>query len=245
MDVSVFKRYEIKFLVTDEQRHSLERDFADMMIPDSHGESRICSIYCDTPDRRLIRASLEKPVYKEKLRIRSYGRAAEDETVFMELKKKYKGVVYKRRISLSQYEADAFVTEGAQLSGYGQIGREIESFRSFYGTIEPAMYICCDRTAFFGKDDPGLRVTFDRNILWRTDRLKLTSVPGGRQLISPDNSLMEIKCAGSIPLALVKLLSAYGIRQTSFSKYGNAYMTMLAERSEAVRGINERSVYCA
>ena len=245
MDITVFKRYEIKFLVSEDQRRSLEEAFADMMIPDAHGESRICSVYCDTPDRRLIRASLEKPVYKEKLRIRSYGRAGQDDNVFMELKKKYKGVVYKRRISLPQYEADAFVSEGARLSGDGQIEREIESFRSFYGTIEPAMYICCDRTAFFGKDDPDLRVTFDRNILWRTDRLKLTSAPGGRRLIAPDKSLMEIKCAGSVPLPLVKLLSEGGIRQTSFSKYGNAYMTVLREQREASRGIDERSVYCA
>ncbi|MBP5606417.1 MAG: polyphosphate polymerase domain-containing protein [Ruminiclostridium sp.] len=245
MDISVFRRYEIKFLVSDEQRRSLKEAFEDMMIPDEHGESTICSVYCDTPDFRLIRTSLEKPVYKEKLRIRSYGRAAEDENVFMELKKKYKGVVYKRRITLPQYEADTFVTQGAGLSGYGQIGREIESFRSFYGTIRPAMYICYDRTAFFGKDDPGLRVTFDRNILWREDRLRLTCAPGGRMLIGPDSSLMEIKCAGSVPLPLVRLMNENGIRQTSFSKSGNAYMTMLAEHHEAVQGINERSVYCA
>ena len=241
-DITVFERREIKYLVSAEQRAAIEKAFADHMIPDAHGESTICNVYCDTPDYRLIRTSLDKPVYKEKFRIRSYGRAGEDDKVFMELKKKYKGVVYKRRISVSQSEAMDFIGGRASLPGDGQIEREIEYFVKFYGGLVPAMYLCYDRRAFFDGDDPRLRITFDKNILWRTDRVRLTSHPSGRQLLSPGQSLMEIKCGDAMPMWLVNILDELEIRRVSFSKYGTAYTTMISEKLAAEI---ERSVYCA
>ena len=244
MDITIFKRYEIKYLVSAEQRQILENAFTGKMIPDEHGKSTICNVYCDTPDYRLIRTSLEKPVYKEKFRIRSYGRAAEEGKVFMELKKKYDGIVYKRRISLKQSEAAAYIAGTAQLPEDGQIEREMDYFVQFYGGLVPAMYLCYDRTAFFSVNDPGLRVTFDENILWRTDRVRLTSHPNGRQLLKPGQSLMEIKCGEAMPLELVRLLNANSIRPLSFSKYGSAYKTMIAERP-AEKNTSERGVYCA
>ena len=242
MDITTFKRAEIKFMVTPAQRTMLEMAFTSRMIPDEHGESTICNIYCDTPDFRLIRRSLEKPVYKEKFRIRSYGRVKEDGKVFMELKKKYDGIVYKRRISLLQNEAAGFISGRTRLPKDGQIEREIDYFVRYYGGLIPAMYICYDRSAYFCEEDPNLRVTFDRNILWRTDNVRLTSRPSGRQLLEPGQSLMEIKCAGAIPMWLVELLSKGGIRQVSFSKYGTAYTTMITEMKEKK---NERGAYCA
>ena len=243
MDITVFKRHEIKYLVTAEQRELLEKEFAGIMVPDEHGESTICNVYYDTPDYRLIRTSLEKPVYKEKLRIRSYGRVSEDGKVFMELKKKYDGIVYKRRISLLQSEAAAFLAGKDDLPENGQIGREIEYFVKHYGGLIPAMYLCYDRTAYFCGSDPSLRVTFDRNILWRTERARLTSHPTGRELLDEGCSLMEIKCGEAMPLWLVKLMSANAIRPVSFSKYGTAYIRMIHERIEKER--TERGVYCA
>ena len=242
MDITTFKRAEIKFIVSAPQRAMLEDAFAGRMIPDEHGESTICNVYCDTPDFRLIRRSLEKPVYKEKFRIRSYGRVKEDGKVFMELKKKYDGIVYKRRISLTQNEAAGFINAGSPLPKDGQIEREIEYFARYYGGLVPAMYICYDRSAYFCENDPNLRVTFDRNILWRTDDVRLTSRPSGRQLLKSGQSLMEIKCAGAMPMWLVELLSRGGIRQVSFSKYGTAYTAMITEMND---NKNERGVYCA
>lgn len=243
MDITVFKRREIKFLVNAEQRAMLEKAFEEHMIPDEHGESTICNVYYDTPDFRLIRTSLEKPVYKEKLRIRSYGRTTENGKIFMELKKKYKGVVYKRRISLAQSEAAAYLAGEAPLPGNGQIEKEIDYFVKYYGGLVPAMYLCYDRTAYFCKEDPGLRITFDKNILWRTDRARLTSHPNGRQLLEPGQSLMEIKVGASMPLWLAELLSKGQIRQVSFSKYGSAYQTLISEKN--VIKMTERGVYCA
>ena len=125
MDKSIFKRHELKYLVSAEQREFIESEFARYMIPDEHGESTICNIYYDTPDFRLIRRSLEKPVYKEKLRLRSYGTASKDEKVFLELKKKYKGIVYKRRISLNCDEAQDALKNGERLPENSQIAKEI------------------------------------------------------------------------------------------------------------------------
>ncbi len=235
---AIFERRELKFLVSAEQREALERAFDEYMIPDPHGESTICNVYYDTEDYRLIRASLEKPVYKEKLRLRSYGPAAPGDAVFLELKKKYKGVVYKRRVSLPLETAEDYFAGRGQLPDLGQIGREIEYFHRFYGVLRPMVYLCYDRTAYYARDDHDLRVTFDRNIGWRQEAVRLAAPAGGRRLLAPDMSLMEIKAAAAIPLWLVALLSRYGIRQATFSKYGEAYKTIRAEeRREALGGI--------
>jgi hypothetical protein len=234
MDKSIFKRHELKYLVSAGQREFIESEFARYMIPDEHGESTICNIYYDTPDFRLIRRSLEKPVYKEKLRLRSYGTASKDEKVFLELKKKYKGIVYKRRISLDCDEAQEILENGERLPENSQIAKEINYFLDFYGDIFPAVYLCYDRTAYFGADDPDLRITFDRNIRWRTEDIDLKVEPYGEQILERGYSLMEIKAAGSMPLWLAELLAQGGIKQTSFSKYGMAYMTML-RRSMGIR----------
>ncbi len=234
MDKSIFKRHELKYLVSAEQRELIESVFERYMIPDEHGESTICNIYYDTSDFRLIRRSLEKPVYKEKLRLRSYGTVSGDRNVFLELKKKYKGIVYKRRISLNCYEAQDTLENGERLIESSQIAKEINYFLDFYEDIFPVVYLCYDRTAYFGADDPDLRITFDRNIRWRTQDVDLKIAPYGEQILDRGYSLMEIKAAGSMPMWLVELLAERKINQISFSKYGMAYMTML-RRSMGIR----------
>ena len=100
-----FKRYEKKYLVTQQQYNALAKVFAARMVPDRFAESTISNIYYDTPDFRLIRRSLEKPAYKEKLRLRSYGVPNEETQVFPEIKKKARGIVYKRRVSMPYGDA--------------------------------------------------------------------------------------------------------------------------------------------
>ena len=226
---SIFKRHELKFLVNDDQRAALEAVFAGTMEPDPYGESTICNVYYDTPDFRLIRASLEKPVYKEKLRSRSYGPAAPDGTVFLELKKKYDGIVYKRRIALTAQAVEDYFADTAPLPSDGQIAREIDYFRAFYRNLRPTLYLSYDRCAFFSNVSRDLRVTFDRHIAWRREALRLTAPAGGREVLAPGWSLMEIKAADAIPFWLVRTLSRENIRQTSFSKYGEAYKTIQSE----------------
>ncbi len=230
---TVFKRYEIKYLMTRCQRDAVLAAMEPHMAPDEYGRSSIRNIYLDTPDSRLIRRSLEKPVYKEKLRVRSYGRAGADDKVFIELKKKYKGVVYKRRLSLPLIRAEACLNGRLALPDT-QIGREIAYVLDFYGNLAPAMFLSYDREAYYEKDGGDFRVTFDENIRFRQERLTLDSDTRGTPLLRPDQVLMELKTAGGIPLWMGRALSEQRIYKTSFSKYGTAYRMTVSEQEERI-----------
>ncbi len=218
---SCFKRYEKKYRLTPAQQRIITEGMREHMTADEHAAYTICSIYYDTPDWHLIRTSLEKPVYKEKLRVRSYGTPSDNSKVFVELKKKYDGVVYKRRITARADSAAAFLS-GADSGAYGQIGREIQWFQSFYSAA-PSVFIAYDRLAFAGKEDPELRITFDTNLRWRDTDLDLRRGDYGAPIDDPDMVLMEIKIPGVCPLWLSRLLSEAGAYPTSFSKYGTCY----------------------
>lgn len=219
-----FKRYEIKYLLSAKQKKEFMKTIERYMTLDRYGRTTIQNIYYDTPDWRLIRTSLEKPVYKEKLRLRSYGTANPEKTVFIEIKKKYDGVVYKRRTFASEKEAVAYLNSGIKLVGHDdQISREIDYFRSFYKGLRPAMVISYEREAFFGNADPDFRVTFDENILWREEDLTLRKDAYGNAVLLPGQCLMEIKVAQAMPLWISREMNRLGIFQTSFSKYGRAY----------------------
>ena len=236
MNGHTFERRELKYRITDAQRAALEAAFGARMVPDEHGESTICNIYYDTADYRLIRASLEKPAYKEKLRLRSYGVTEPGGEVFLELKKKYKGIVYKRRITLPEDAAGEFIAGRAPLGEHGQIGREIEYFTAFYAPLLPAVHLSCERCAWFSREDRDLRITFDKNIRFRQEDVSLTLPAGGRRILPEGESLMEIKAAAALPLWLVSELDTLGIYQSTFSKYGEAYKAILAGAQKTFGG---------
>ena len=229
--VNVFRRRELKFILDSNQRQAIERLLAERMVPDKFGRSTICNLYYDTPDYRLIRRSLEKPVYKEKLRLRSYGRIEPGVDVFLEMKKKYKGIVYKRRVKVSQEQAMAFMARQAPLPEDSQIGRELVYFRDFYRSLEPRVYLCYDRQAWYDSVDKGFRMTLDRNIRYRTESLDLSAPIGGALVLEPELSLLEVKASGGVPLWLTEHLSKAGIFKQSFSKYGRAYLLESRGRS--------------
>lgn len=234
--MDVFRRRELKFIITQSQRDALQRLLEEKMVPDKYGRKTICNLYYDTPDFRLIRRSLEKPVYKEKLRLRSYGRIEPGVDVFLEMKKKYKGIVYKRRVRVSQEEAMAFMERRAPLPNDSQIARELVYFRDFYKNLEPRVYLCYEREAWYDPLDGGFRMTLDRNIRYRTTDFDLRSSYDGQTLLSPEMSLLEVKASGGIPLWLTEHLSSQHIHKQSFSKYGTAYMEMLQEKLSESRG---------
>ena len=221
----VFERYELKYWLSRRQQQALVRAMAPYMALDGYGHSVIRNLYYDTPDMRLIRTSLDKPVYKEKLRVRSYACAGMETPVFVELKKKYKDVVYKRRILLPQGQALACLAGDAPLPD-SQIGREIAYALSFYGTLRPALFLSYAREAYAPLGGGPLRVTFDEDIRYRRTELTLGGDCRGRALLPPDQVLMEIKTPGAMPLWLTRALSAQGVRKSSFSKYGAAYRDM-------------------
>ena len=218
----VFQRVEQKYLLDSAQYEAVQTVLAPHMRPDAFGRSTVCGIYFDTPDRRLVRATLEKPVYKEKLRLRTYGVPQADSPAFVELKKKYRGVVYKRRAEMPYAEAFDWLCRGCPPAEDGQILREIAWFLQFYETLEPAAVLCYDRTALYGREDEGLRVTFDEAIRWRGEALDLRCGDAGARLIRDGQALMEVKTSGGMPLWLSDALCALGVYPTSFSKYGAA-----------------------
>lgn len=217
-----FKRYEKKYLLSAEKYEKLFARLQGMIEPDEYFASTVCSIYYDTPDFELIRNSIEKPIYKEKLRVRSYNAATEDSKVFVELKKKYKGVVYKRRVSMKAKEAEDYLALRAKAPKDSQIVHEIDWFLKVNKPV-PQVFIACDREAYVAKDDPELRITFDKNIRWRDCDLSLTMGDYGESVTKPGEVLMEIKIPDAAPLWLAELLSELEAFPTSFSKYGTAY----------------------
>ena len=226
---AVFKRYELKYMLTTAQKEALLQVMEQYMALDQYGRTTIRNIYFDTDNYRLIRRSIEKPLYKEKLRIRSYRKTEKKDKVFVELKKKYDGVVYKRRLSMPLQAAMDWVCNGVNQPD-SQIGREIEYFRNFYEGLRPAVYLSYEREAFYSKDGSDFRVTFDDNIFARQDRLSLTEEPGGNALLPQGMVLMEVKTSGAIPLWMTRYLTENKIFKTTFSKYGTAYQTMIFDK---------------
>lgn len=225
---TVFKRYEIKYLITEEQCERLKTLFQPYMMDDEYGKSTIRNVYFDTPSYLLIRNSVEKPVYKEKLRLRSYGETNADSTVFLEVKKKFKGVVYKRRLKLKEGQALDYILNGVKLPD-SQIFREIDYFVSYYKELIPRVVISYEREAFYSRTDHTFRMTFDRNVLYRQEDLSLEKGVYGKCILEPGKVLMEVKTAYAIPLWLASFLSENKIYKTSFSKYGTAYADILSQ----------------
>lgn len=250
---TVFKRYELKYMITREQQAMILRAMDPYMIQDKFGRSTIRNIYFDTDDHILARHSIAKPDFKEKLRIRSYSAATPETTVFVELKRKADHLVYKRRVALPEKaamnwtqgftrssadpsrpsgQANQAQTANTQYAGTQaanapvptQMTREIDYFLSYYGHLRPAVFLSYDRTAYRMRDAASdFRVTFDENILFRDYDLSLESDVYGTPLLDAGKVLMEIKCSGGIPLWMTEVLSAQHIYKTSFSKYGTAY----------------------
>ncbi|MBR5381458.1 MAG: polyphosphate polymerase domain-containing protein [Oscillospiraceae bacterium] len=219
--VTVMKRHELKYLLDEKKTAYFRRRLEEHMLPDGFGLTTIGSVYYDTPERRLIRASLERPEFKEKLRLRSYGPATESSRVFLELKCKAGDVVYKRRVQTSPGEADAFLG-GERALGGGQIGRELAAFRDYYAPLSPACLILYDRTAYY-EPEGDLRLTIDAAPRYRTEDPSLGDFSGGVPLLPEGWTILELKIQDAVPLWLARILSEGKIYKSSFSKYGEAY----------------------
>lgn len=228
MAQTVFNRVEKKFLLSRDKYETIWEELMEHMQVDAYGAHTICNLYYDTPTDELIRNSIEKPVYKEKLRLRSYGIPDQDTDVFLEIKKKYDGIVNKRRIVLGLEEAYAYLNEHRKPDKESQILNEMNYFLSHYN-LEPKVYLAYERVALFGKEDNEFRVTFDTNIRSRTNDLRLELGAEGEYILEPGNHLMEVKITNSTPLWFAKLLSKHELASSSFSKYGAFYKKQVQE----------------
>lgn len=225
---AVFQRKEVKYLLSDEQLAALMPILKAHMEPDAFPHSSISNLYYDTDDYRMIRRSLEKPQYKEKLRLRSYGIPGDESMVFPEIKKKAQGIVYKRRVSMPYSQAVDFLA-GASPAPEGQIYRELGWMLASYPRLSPKVFLSYERDSWQGTEQRELRLTLDRDIHYRTERLDLQHGTFGTDILQPGQTLMEVKIPGATPLWLSHALSILGIFPTSFSKYGEAYKRICKE----------------
>lgn len=222
-DIMTFRRVEKKYRITPTQKDSLLSIIRPRLTPDVHGRNTICSLYLDTPDHLIIRNSIIARTYKEKLRLRSYGTPAMNDLVFLEIKKKFKGVVYKRRERMTLQQAMAYIEQGDKPCD-SQIMREIDYAMRFYHQPKPMMLVAYEREAYFDTENPDLRITFDTNIRARDTDCRLENGSQGEYLLPEDAILMEVKTGGTMPVWLAQALSQCGILPGRFSKYGTAYL---------------------
>ena len=197
MAIEVFNRYEKKYMLDKEQYEAVINKMSSHMEVDAYNKDNkfymISNIYYDTPDDRLIRASIEKPAYKEKMRVRSYGVPGIDDIVFVEIKKKYNGIVNKRRTGIKLGDAYDYL-DGKIIAGMlekknerinRQVLGEIDYFKHFYN-LQPKLYLSYERMAYFEKNDGSFRVTFDTDITTRRHDVRLELGSYGKKII-PEN----------------------------------------------------------
>ena len=220
--IVVMQRIELKYLLTANQTAFLLDRMQNRMRLDQYGRTSIASLYYDTPDSRLVRHSLEKPSFKEKMRLRSYGLATPETPVYLELKRKAHDIVYKRRVQTSLPAVDRFLSGHGPLGPDSQIHREITYFRDFYGFLAPACLIIYDREAYY-EPEGDLRLTLDFSPRYRMDHLNLTTSMAGTLLLPAGSTILEIKVQQAVPLWLSAILTEADIVKSSFSKYGEAW----------------------
>ena len=231
MAISTFKRYEKKYLITKEKLDEIMPYLLEYMELDpfclNGNEYRIYSIYYDTDNHDIIRQNSSKPVYKEKMRIRSYyDRKDPEDKIFMEIKKKCDGQGNKRRIKLRIREIEPFVNDGIlpETKDYlsAQVAKELQYFLKM-NKVHPALYVQYDRLALFGKEDKNFRMTFDRNVRTRRSNFHFGESDEDKLLLPNGEYIMEIKILGAMPLWLTRILSEHGLFSRGFSKYGVKY----------------------
>lgn len=219
--ISVMKRYELKYHLNKEQVIFFKERILNHMKIDKYGLTIISSIYFDTPNYYLIRKSIEKPLFKEKIRLRSYGIADENSPVFLEVKRKNEKIVYKRRIVTTETKAEKFFNQNEEFDSK-QISRELLAFKENYGVLEPKYLIIYDRIAYY-QDNSDVRITLDMNPRYRVDDLNLHTSTKGIPLLNDGEAILEVKVQNSVPLWLVDILTEGKIFKTSFSKVGTAH----------------------
>lgn len=235
--LTTFQRKEMKFLISEEQMNLLLKEIGNEFVYDEFCKNGtwylIRNIYLDTEENQLIHLSIMKPTYKEKIRIRKYGYYNDQKDVyFLEMKKKAQGIVFKRRILFSKEELETFLKTKKVLTSHNAFSKQVmNEFIYLFQQHEllPKLFLTYERLALKGKNDPTLRMTFDRNILTRRADFDFDK-EGGESLLKEHQIIMEIKFENAMPLWLAHLLATHHIYKTSFSKYGQEYQKYVLEK---------------
>ena len=219
--MEIFRREEKKYFLTDEQYKLLTNKISKYLKNDIHGISTISNIYFDNDNNEIIIKSLERPIYKEKVRLRGYGKIDLDSYVYLEIKKKYKGIVGKRRIKLKLSDYYNYYNNNV-IPYNNQIMKEIDYCFKKY-KLKPKLFLAYDRIAYYAKDDNNFRLTFDYNIRSSYDDLCIEKVEKTNNLYDNNYYIMEVKSLNSMPIWFIKVISDLKIYPVSFSKYGTIY----------------------
>lgn len=220
-----FQRIEEKYLLSQAQKEELLRHVSNYVTRDKHFRSSMRNIYFDTVNFDLVARSIEKPIFKDKFRVRSYDDPAKSKEVFLEMKMKYKGISHKRRTRISYEEYQSYLHDH-DFDQHDLIWREIDYYFRYYD-LRPMMYVAYDRESYAGTQDENLRITFDANLRSRMKNLELTNDRGTQNYFDQPTCIMEIKMMHALPLWLARALTELEIQPTSFSKYGQIYRSMI------------------
>ena len=219
---NVFQRIEQKYLLTKQQYLNLQNIINKYFEKDNYYQSKIYNLYFDNNNNDIIINSLEKPIYKSKIRLRSYKEIKKDSEVFLEIKKKYNGIVYKRRLSLTYQEWNNYYTKNIFPNHDTQIMKEIDyEIKSF--NLKPTIFVAYDRLSYYCKDDKNFRITFDTNLRSRSTNLKLKDSKENKDYFNEEIYIMEAKTIYGLPLWFTNLLTKNNVYPCSFSKVGNIY----------------------
>ena len=225
----IFRRVEEKYIINKSQFKKINELLKEYMVEDEHGQSKICNIYFDSNQHDLGRRTISKPFFKEKVRLRSYNTPNKESKVYLEIKRKCDGVVGKRRIEMKLDEFNSYIKNSNSVSNQNkQIKMELDYCFKLYG-LKPAMYVSYDRIAYYEKNNPDFRITFDNNIVAREENLNLEKGSYGESIMENDKYIMEVKTLSAMPIWFVRILNSLNIIPGSFSKYGEAYKQFVLE----------------
>lgn len=229
MAIEVFNRYEYKYVLDQYQFKNIQKHIMLYMDEDAYNSInkgyKIYNLYVDTIDNNMIRTSLAKPKYKQKLRLRSYNKFENsNDIIFIEIKKKVNGLVNKRRSKITYFDAVNFIKTGRipEIKEYMnvQVLRELE-YILMMDSYEIKTEISYSRSAYFNKNDRDLRISFDSNI---------NSTRHENIYFEDNQYLMEIKAESSMPFWLSTYLSKNKIKSSSFSKYGRDFISTISTK---------------
>jgi len=221
--MEVFQRVEQKYILDEDEYEKLFDKLKNHLTKDIYYRSTICNIYFDTDNYDLIVNSIDKAPFKQKIRIRSYNIPKINDKVFLELKCKFKGVVFKRRVKMKLNDIYDYLEDGSiRENSNDQIMKEID-YVIKKSNLKPKLFLAYDRLSYYANDNKNLRVTFDNNLRSRDEDLKLELGDAGKKYTKDNFYIMEIKSRDSIPLWFSSILNELKIYPNTFSKYGNIY----------------------
>ena len=217
---TIIDRYEQKYLLSKEEYNNLINLIENYLVKDKYFMETIYNIYFDNDQFELINRSIEKPIYKEKMRMRSYYKTDNDTNIFLEIKKKYADTSNKRRVIISYKDYLDYINKGIIPECDKQIMSEIDyCFKNY--KLKPKIKLVYDRLAYNLKNNDSFRITFDTNVRYNLNNFDFNNEDD--ITFMNDGYIMEIKTFNGIPLWFNKVLNNLNIYPTSYSKVGKIY----------------------